>query len=115
MANNITNEEIFKLMDERNMTIFQVIEVIIESNHLIGVGIIDLQDMVNEYFNNHYKSKPHPIPRMVLHEQDVQEFLPDATEKEIVEVAKLMGDGFMESWRDCLSESVRIVAGERRG
>jgi hypothetical protein len=47
----ITNEEIFKLMDERGLTIFQVIDVIIDSNHLVGVGIISLEEMIVKYIH----------------------------------------------------------------
>lgn len=46
---NITNQEVLELMDKKGLTIFQVIDVIIEANHLIGVGIIDLENIIKQY------------------------------------------------------------------
>lgn len=45
----ITNEEILDLIDNRGLSIEQVIDVIIEDNALIGVGLISLKKYINDY------------------------------------------------------------------
>lgn len=48
-------ERIFELMDKKNMTIFQVIDVIIDSNNFTAGQITDFRTMVNEYIHGKWK------------------------------------------------------------
>lgn len=52
---NITHDQIFNLMDKKNMTIFQVIDVIIESNGFDPSQITHFRTMVDEYIHNKWK------------------------------------------------------------
>lgn len=49
MGKPMTYEEIFKLMDERYLTIFQVIDAIIQSNGFGKKNLVDLENMVVKY------------------------------------------------------------------
>lgn len=45
----ISNNEILTLMQDCDLDIFQVIDVIVEANGLVGVGLIDLENMIVLY------------------------------------------------------------------
>lgn len=49
----ITNEEVFELMKNRGLTVKQCIDVVIQENAIIGVGLISLNDNISEYIKNH--------------------------------------------------------------
>ncbi len=52
---SISDDEVLKLMEDRNLNIFQVIDVIIDANHLVGVGIVSLEDMIVKHIRSRAK------------------------------------------------------------
>lgn len=51
----ISNEEIKKLILERGLTLTVVIDAVIEVDGIIGVGLITLADTLNDYCTNKVK------------------------------------------------------------
>jgi len=51
--NEITQEEVFSLIKDRGLTIEKVLDVIIDANRFVGVGLISLGDQMKEYVYNH--------------------------------------------------------------
>jgi hypothetical protein len=58
MNGEITKEGIKQLMIENNLTITKCIDVAIELNGIVGVGLITLGDQLKEYTHN--KITPNP-------------------------------------------------------
>ena len=52
MKNSITKKEIEDLIINRNLEITDVIDVVIDLNAIIGVGLITLGDQLKEYCRN---------------------------------------------------------------
>jgi len=48
----MTDEEIKKLVLEKGLTITDLIDVVVEINGIIGVGLISLGDDLNNYCRN---------------------------------------------------------------
>lgn len=57
----ITQQEIYDLFIKRGLTIEKVIDVIIDTNHIIGVGLITLGDTIREYACQNKKLRETPI------------------------------------------------------
>jgi hypothetical protein len=51
----LSSEEILTLMKDRDLDVLQVIDVVIETNHLIGVGLVDLENLVTDYIREKCK------------------------------------------------------------
>jgi hypothetical protein len=55
--NTISKDEIKRLMLEEGLTITDMIDVVIELNGIIGVGLITLGDQLQDYCHNHGKKE----------------------------------------------------------
>ncbi len=55
----MTKEEIKELLLTRNLQITDVIDIVIELNAFIGVGLITLGDDLKEYCYNKIESRPY--------------------------------------------------------
>ena len=60
-----------------------------------------------------WEGKKYPLPHMVLMGADVEEYLPDVTDEELEIIANAMGEAFMYTWADVLSDVVTIIKGDR--
>jgi hypothetical protein len=49
--------KIYEFMLDNDVSINEILDVIIESNNLIGVGIVSLQDQVEEHLKSHFKGE----------------------------------------------------------
>ena len=47
--------KIYEFMADNNTSIEEILDVIIESNGLVGVGIISLQDQIDEHIGTYLK------------------------------------------------------------
>ena len=47
--------KIYEFMLDNDVSIEEILDVIVESNSLIGVGIVSLQDQVEEHLKSHFK------------------------------------------------------------
>lgn len=47
----MTQLEIKRLVSEQGLTIVDTIKAVIDMNGIIGVGLIDLQDFINDYID----------------------------------------------------------------
>lgn len=52
MGQKITKDEIRELVEENGLTITDLIDVVIEINGIIGVGLITLGDQLRKYVYN---------------------------------------------------------------
>ncbi len=50
----------------------------------------------------------------VLQEEDLKEYLPDATQHEMEGVAAVLTDALMEQWASCLEYAVTVIENDRR-
>lgn len=48
----MTNEQIAEILSEHDITLLDVIEVVIETNGIIGVGLITLADELAEHIRS---------------------------------------------------------------
>ncbi|MAF42650.1 MAG: hypothetical protein CMI54_00585 [Parcubacteria group bacterium] len=49
--------KIYEFMLDNDVSINEILDVIIESNNLIGVGIVSLQDQIEEHLKSHFKGE----------------------------------------------------------
>lgn len=53
----ITQEEIIKLIRERNMTLAHVVDAVVDVNGIIGVGLITLGKTLRDYCYGHPQNR----------------------------------------------------------
>lgn len=57
--------------------------------------------------------RPINLRGFVLQEEDIKEFLPDATQKEMEDTASVLTELLMMQWSSCLEEAVQIIKNDR--
>lgn len=57
---DISQEEILRLMLQNGLTLEKVIDVVVDSNAIIGVGLISLGDSIKDYIYHHPEKRLNP-------------------------------------------------------
>ena len=51
---NEAEERVYKMMLKYDVNLETILDVIIKSNHLVGVGVVSLQDRIDDYFKEYW-------------------------------------------------------------
>jgi hypothetical protein len=57
MSYTANEQKAYDFLLESGVSLKEIIDVVIQSNGLIGVGLVSFQEDINSHIENHYRSK----------------------------------------------------------